>query len=75
LNLAICLSVIGYACIADEEAYPVPKVGVFEKSDSVAHDLLPRLRTKPARRQASVPGQVRRQMRLIAIARCRRDIR
>ncbi len=75
LNLAICRLVIGYAGIADEETYPVLQVSVFEKSDSVAHDLPPRQRTKPARRQTSVSAQIHRQMRLIGIARFRRDLR
>jgi hypothetical protein len=49
MNVAICRLVIVHAGIADEEAYPVPQVSVFEKSDNVSHDLAPRQRTKPAR--------------------------
>jgi hypothetical protein len=75
LNLAICRLVIGYAGIADEETYPVLQVSVFEKSDSVSHDLPPRQRTKSAWRQTSVSAQIRRQMGLIGIARFRRDMR
>src|SRR4029077_11214622 len=61
--------------IADEETYPVLQAGVFEKSDSVSHDLLARQRAKPARRHTRVPAQIRRQMSLIGIARLRRDLR
>src|SRR3984957_4891217 len=75
VNLAIGRLVVGCVRIADEEAYPVPKVGVFEKSDSVTHDLLPRQRTKLARRQTRVAAQLRRQMRLIAITRFGSDMR
>jgi hypothetical protein len=60
---------------ADEETYPVLQVSVFEKSDSVSHDLPPRACTKLARRQTCMSAQVRRQMSLIGIARFRRDIR
>jgi hypothetical protein len=74
-NFAICRLLIGCAGIADEEPYPVLKVGVFEKSDSLAHDLLPRQRTKLARRQTGVSAQIRGQMRLIAITRFRCDMR
>jgi hypothetical protein len=75
VNLAIGRLVVGCVRIADEETYPVPKVGVFEKSDSVTPDLLPRQRTKLAGRQAGVPAQIRRQMRLIAITRFGCDMR
>jgi hypothetical protein len=49
-NLAICRLVIGCAGAADDQAYPVQQGSVFEKSDSLSHDLPLRLRTKPARR-------------------------
>jgi hypothetical protein len=75
LNLAIFRLVIGYAGIADEEAYPVLQVSVFEKSDSVLHHLPPCQRTKPARRQTRVSAQIRRQMSLIGIARFQCDMR
>src|SRR6266481_379776 len=74
-NLAITRLVIGRPGIADEETYPVLQAGVFEKSDSVSHDLLARQRAKPARRHTRVPAQIRRQMSLIGIARLRRDLR
>jgi hypothetical protein len=73
-NLAICRLVVGCAGIADEETYPVPQGSVFEKSDSVSHDLPPRHRTKPARRQTGVSAQIRRQMSLVGIARVRCDM-
>src|SRR5260370_34690982 len=68
LNLAICRLVVGYAGIADEETYPVLQVRVFEKSDSVAHDLPPRQRTKPARPQTSVSAQITRLIPLTRLA-------
>jgi hypothetical protein len=74
-NLPICRLVIGHAGIADEETYPVLQVSVFEKSDSVSHDLPPRQRTKSARRQTSVSAQIDRQVRLIGIAGFRGDVR
>jgi hypothetical protein len=74
-NLPISRLVIGHAGIADEETYPVLQVSVFEKSDSISHDLPPRQRTKSARRQTSVSAKIRRQMSLIGIARFRRDMR
>src|SRR5712672_1153727 len=74
-NLPICRLINGYAGIADEETYPVLQVGVFEKSDSVWHDLPPRQRTKLAGRQTSLSAQIRRQMSLIGIARFRCNMR
>ena len=66
-NLPISRLVIGHAGIADEETYPVLQVSVFEKSDSISHNLPAHLRAKPARRHTGLLAEICRQMRLIGI--------